>query len=91
MSTITSSMHRLSSHSSSRSSDEFLVNLSPSALKGFDSDKADSSVVSDDVSKKNVSPKPSFSQKSVHLIPLVLLLCLVLLWWFSNPAILKLH
>lgn len=88
-------MHRLSSHSSSRSSDEFLVNLSPSALKGFNSNEDscdnDAAAVCDDASKKNVFVKPSFAEKSVHLIPLVLLFCLLVLWWFSNPVDLKLH
>ncbi|KAI3454385.1 hypothetical protein Pfo_011048 [Paulownia fortunei] len=81
-------MHRSASYSSARSSDEFLVNFSPAALKGFDSnqDLLTNDVISDDVSKKDISLKPSPGEKAVHLIPLVLIVCALVLWWFSNPV-----
>ncbi|KAH6809403.1 hypothetical protein C2S51_027186 [Perilla frutescens var. frutescens] len=87
-------MHRSSSHSAARSSDEFLVNFSSSsALKGFDSsqdllaDYDDKAVVSDDISKnKDVPVKSTFGERAVHLIPLVLIFCGLVLWWFSNPV-----
>lgn len=83
-------MHRSASHSAARPSDEFPVNFSSSALKAFDSseekllaDYDDKSQVSDDSSKV----KPSFGEKnSIHLIPLVLIFCALLLWWFSKPV-----
>ncbi|PIN27050.1 hypothetical protein CDL12_00182 [Handroanthus impetiginosus] len=86
-------MHRVSSYSTARSSDEFLVNFSQSALKGYDSNEElltsyneSNNLISDDVSKKDVSPKGSPGERAVHLIPLVLVICGLVLWWFSNPV-----
>ncbi|KAI3519608.1 hypothetical protein L2E82_31878 [Cichorium intybus] len=38
-------------------------------------------------SKKDKLGRLRFSEKAVHLIPLVLLLCALVLWLFSNPDI----
>ncbi|KAL7612320.1 uncharacterized protein LOC111892131 [Lactuca sativa] len=38
-------------------------------------------------SKKDKLGRLRFSEKAVHLIPLVLLLCALVLWFFSNPDI----
>lgn len=75
-------MHRSSSHSAARSSDEFLVNFSSSSSSSALSLLADYDDKSDDVSKN----KPTFGDKAVHLIPLVLMFCALLLWWFSYPV-----
>ncbi|XP_071734344.1 uncharacterized protein [Rutidosis leptorrhynchoides] len=37
--------------------------------------------------KKDKLGRPRFSEKAVHLIPLVLLFCALVLWAFSNPDI----
>ncbi|KAL4575998.1 hypothetical protein LXL04_012086 [Taraxacum kok-saghyz] len=38
-------------------------------------------------SKKDKLGRLRFSEKAVHLIPLVLLLCALVLWFFSNPDV----
>ncbi|GMQ06944.1 hypothetical protein CsSME_00051346 [Camellia sinensis var. sinensis] len=90
-------MYRISS--TSRFSDEFLVNLSPAVKSPATDDDDLLQPVSDhqisDGNKKEV-PSPSQQQQQqhkksrgenvIHLIPLFLLLCACLiLWWFSVP------
>ncbi|GER56754.1 periplasmic trehalase [Striga asiatica] len=93
-------MHRSTSYSSTgRSSDEFSVNFSPAALKGLDSNhdsltgnksnnhNANGDLVSDDISKKDISSRPSpEAEKAIHLIPLVLFICFLILYLFSSPV-----
>lgn len=83
-------MHRSSSYSSARSSEEFLVNFSPAALNSNQELLAsfnDKDVGSGDVSKKDLSLKPSSGgERAVHLIPLVLITCAFVLWLFSHPV-----
>ncbi|KAK9101918.1 hypothetical protein Sjap_019172 [Stephania japonica] len=74
-------MHRLSS--TSRASDECLINLSP-ALKFADTGKPQTSnPISDANKKENSSPLKSPRETAIHLIPLLLILCALLLWIFS--------
>ncbi|KAL7189661.1 hypothetical protein ACSBR1_039329 [Camellia fascicularis] len=90
-------MYRISS--TSRFSDEFLVNLSPAVKSPATNDDDLLQPVSDhqilDGNKKEV-PSPSQQQQQkqkkksreenvIHLIPLFLLLCALILWWFSVP------
>ncbi|GFP88421.1 hypothetical protein PHJA_000985800 [Phtheirospermum japonicum] len=86
-------MHRSTSYSSGRSSDEFLVNFSPAVLKGVNNYTIiNNDVISDDVSKKDMDLKPTpAGEKAIHLIPLVLILCALILWWFSGPVYIKLQ
>ncbi|KAK9141639.1 hypothetical protein Syun_011039 [Stephania yunnanensis] len=77
-------MHRLST--TSRASDEFLINLPP-ALKLADTDKPQTSSPTSDANKKeNSSPSKSPRENVIHLIPLLLILCALLLWIFSYPV-----
>ncbi|PIN22498.1 hypothetical protein CDL12_04793 [Handroanthus impetiginosus] len=82
-------MHRSpssSSYGSSRaSSDEFLVRFLPDTSKGFVSE--DFLIISDDtISKKYSFAKCSSGERAVHLIPLILIACALVLWWFSYPV-----
>ncbi|KAF8084272.1 hypothetical protein N665_0727s0039 [Sinapis alba] len=70
---------------SSRSSEEFLINLLP------DSSIPDGLVVYDDVAKKemmlhNNSYKSVNGERAIHIIPLVLFLCAFVLWSFSSAT-----
>ncbi|KAL3535821.1 hypothetical protein ACH5RR_004282 [Cinchona calisaya] len=76
-----------------RVSDEYLVNVSPAA-KGSPVPKMLVDAADDfqtsydpilDATKKEISPKSS-GEKVVHLIPLVLTLCALILWFFSKPV-----
>ncbi|OVA00499.1 hypothetical protein BVC80_9089g96 [Macleaya cordata] len=84
-------MHR--SASTSRASDEFLINLSPAVkgspgIKVADIDKIPmyNPSISDATSKKDSSHLKSSGENVVHLIPIVLILCAFLLWVFSHPV-----
>lgn len=85
-------MHR--SLSTTRASDEFLVNLlptdigSPPPLKAAASDDLPMyNSISDSTSKKDIAPQQSSSgENAVHLIPLVLVLCGFVLWIFSSTG-----
>uniref|UniRef100_A0A7C9B2C7 Transmembrane protein n=1 Tax=Opuntia streptacantha TaxID=393608 RepID=A0A7C9B2C7_OPUST len=87
-------MHR--SHSSTRVADEYYRNLSsaissssaPSGGGGEGDGDGQLPVYSpvSDVAKKEKSRLRS-AENAVHLIPLVLVLCAVILWFFSNPAL----
>ncbi|KAL3642292.1 hypothetical protein CASFOL_013107 [Castilleja foliolosa] len=95
-------MHRSTSYSSS-GRDEFMVNFSAAALKGSLESKEDllsanyvysailNDDISDDISKKDMDLKPTpTGEKVIHLIPLVLFLCALILWLFSGPVYNKL-
>lgn len=89
-------MHRSSSYSSSaRASDECLVNFSPSTLKVVDSSEDlllpiyNKDAISDEVLKKDLCVNPTAGERALHLIPMVLILTGLILWWFSHPV--KLH
>ncbi|KAM7509044.1 hypothetical protein LguiA_019497 [Lonicera macranthoides] len=79
-------MYRLAS-STSRASDEFLVNLSP-AGKGSPSLKTDDLPVYipiSDTNKKEVAPHyKSSAENAIHIIPLILILSALILWFFSH-------
>lgn len=86
-------MHR--SASTTRASDEFLINLSPAtkgspAMKVADIDKIpiyDHDLAS--TNKKDSSShhlKSSSGENMVHLIPITLILCAFILWLFSHPG-----
>ncbi|GMP61850.1 hypothetical protein CsSME_00024152 [Camellia sinensis var. sinensis] len=87
-------MYRISS--TSRFSDEFSVNLSL-AMKSPATDDDDllqpmsDHWISDGNKKVVASPsqqqqhKKSSGENVIHLIPLFLLLCALILWWFSVP------
>ncbi|KAL7195499.1 hypothetical protein ACSBR1_035679 [Camellia fascicularis] len=87
-------MYRISS--TSRFSDEFLVNLSPAVKSpATDDDDLLQPVFDHRISDGNKKEVPSPSQQQqhkksrgenvIHLIPLFLLLCALILWWFSVP------
>ncbi|KAA8535047.1 hypothetical protein F0562_030050 [Nyssa sinensis] len=83
--------HVILSSSTARSSDEILVNLLPAA-KSSPSVKSSATVdlptydsISDG-SKKEVTPLyKSLGENAIHLIPLVLILCGLILWFSSDP------
>ncbi|KAI3837045.1 hypothetical protein MKW98_005378 [Papaver atlanticum] len=89
-------MHR--SASTSRASEEFLINLSPGAkgspgmmmkTAAADIDKIPIyNLLGSDVgatSKKDSHVKPG--ENVVHLIPVILVLCAFILWIFSHPVV----
>ncbi|KAL5975265.1 hypothetical protein ACLOJK_031944 [Asimina triloba] len=84
-------MHR--SASTSRASDEFFVNVSPQikASPGYKSAEIDQlptySPLSD-VGKKETS-RLKTAENAVHVIPLVLVVCGIILWFFSHPVVLE--
>jgi hypothetical protein len=87
-------MHR--SSSTSRASDEFLVTLSaadmgsPQPMKAaafIDDLPMYNNTISDHATKKEIAPQHrSSGENAIHLIPLVLILCGLILWIFSNPG-----
>lgn len=76
-----------SASSTTRASDEFLVNLSP-AGKGSPSLKTDDLpmyIPISDTTKKEVAPHhKSSAQNAIHIIPLILILSALILWFFSH-------
>ncbi|KAF5945798.1 hypothetical protein HYC85_016026 [Camellia sinensis] len=85
-------MYRASS--SARVSDEFLVNLLPAAKASpvLKSSASGDLHVYDQISdaiKKEISPLQksprSWGENVIHLIPLILILCGLILWFFSSP------
>ncbi|XVE54368.1 hypothetical protein DITRI_Ditri03aG0075300 [Diplodiscus trichospermus] len=93
-------MHRSSSSSSNArliSDDESFVNLSQAAMATSPLLKAAASdgylpEYSDSITgttKKEIAYHHHYStgEKAIHLIPLVLLLCALILWFFSRPAV----
>ena len=90
-------MHRSSSSSNARLiSDEFFVNLSQAAMQSSPLLKA---APSDDhlpeygdpitgTTKKEIPyhHHNSTGEKAIHLVPVVLILCALTLWFFSRPA-----
>ncbi|GFY99792.1 hypothetical protein Acr_13g0011920 [Actinidia rufa] len=82
-------MYRTSSNN--RVSDEFLVNLSPAAkvslsLKSSAADLPVYELISDATKKETPLQQKSLGDNAIHLIPLVLVLCGLILWWFSSPT-----
>lgn len=84
-------MHR--SPSTSRASDEFLLNLlpadmgSPPSLKSVDHDELPMYHYFSDATKKDAALHArSSGENFIHLIPLVLILCALILWIFSHPG-----
>ncbi|KAL5836081.1 hypothetical protein ACOSQ4_015578 [Xanthoceras sorbifolium] len=85
-------MHR--SASTSRTSDEFLVNLLPAAAAMNSSPvKASAShdlpiysPISDATKKELALHHKSMGENAIHLIPLLLIFCGFILWLFSHPA-----
>ena len=84
-------MHR--SLSTSRASDEFLVNLLPPAmdsppLKAATSNDLPMHNSISDATKKDIALyRKSSGENAIHIIPLVLILCVFILWIFSHPVI----
>ncbi|KAL5768949.1 hypothetical protein ACOSQ2_015732 [Xanthoceras sorbifolium] len=85
-------MHR--SASTSRTSDEFLVNLLPAAA-AMNSSPVKASASHDlpiyspisDANKKELAlHHKSMGENAIHLIPLLLIFCGFILWLFSHPA-----
>lgn len=79
------------STSVARVSDEYLVNLGAAAAQKMSvTDVLPVYVPSiDDVPKKESSHKLSTEKKAlIHLIPLLLVACFLILWLFSKPVIL---
>lgn len=81
-------MHR--SASTSRASEEYFLNMSPQ-VKGSPGLKAvdDHLPIYDPLSEisKKESSRLKTAENAVHFIPVVLILCAVVLWFFSNPAV----
>ncbi|KAG7030866.1 hypothetical protein SDJN02_04903, partial [Cucurbita argyrosperma subsp. argyrosperma] len=90
----TEKMHR--SVSWNRFSDEYYSSSSPSpalsstpgqALRlSFDGNEQPTSYPADEIVKREKA-RVKFAATAVHVIPLVLVLCAILLWFFSNPEI----
>ncbi|KAF5197277.1 hypothetical protein FRX31_013136 [Thalictrum thalictroides] len=83
-------MHR--SGSTSRASDEFFINLSPASkgspgvkVAGIDNLAAYNPLP--ETSKKETTQFKSPGENSIHIIPLVLILCVITLWVFSHPVV----
>ncbi|GAY50558.1 hypothetical protein WN943_000740 [Citrus x changshan-huyou] len=93
-------MHR-SSSSTSRASDEFMVNMLPASL-GVTMASSSPLLASDhdrdlptyanipisDATKKEMAAmhrKSSLGENAIHLIPLLLIFCALILWLFSLP------
>lgn len=76
-------MHR--SHSTSRIADEYCGNLSSAIAAGDGDGHLPVYSPVSDVAKKEKSRLRS-AENAVHLIPLVLVLSAVILWFFSNPV-----
>ncbi|KAH7849807.1 hypothetical protein Vadar_023327 [Vaccinium darrowii] len=86
------------SSSTSRVSDEFLVNLLPPgkgspSIKSSPSPKSSDTddlpvveLMSDAAKKEIPRPQNSSGENAIHLIPLVLILCALILWLFSKPT-----
>lgn len=82
-------MHR--SSSTCRASDEFLVNLLPMAasspVKALSSDDLPIYDPVSEATKKEIAlHQKSIAENAIHLIPLVLFLCALILWVFSHPG-----
>nr|XP_017239329.1 PREDICTED: uncharacterized protein LOC108212108 [Daucus carota subsp. sativus] len=81
------------SSSAARVSDEFLINLSP-AGKGSPSLKpsaADQDLplytpVPEGTKKEGGLHQKSSGENAIHLIPVILVLCALVLWLFSHPS-----
>lgn len=77
-------MHR--SASTTRASDEFFLNVSPPAVAPLAvADQLPTYNPLSDASKKEASRRRS-SESAVHVIPLVLIVCGIVLWVFSHPG-----
>ncbi|XXG46487.1 hypothetical protein AAC387_Pa02g1322 [Persea americana] len=81
-------MHR--SASTSRASDEFVINISPQmkgspGLKMAVLDQLPTYDPLSEVSKKE-SSRLKWAENAVHFIPLVLIVCGFILWFFSRPG-----
>ncbi|OMO85292.1 hypothetical protein COLO4_21678 [Corchorus olitorius] len=84
-------MHR--SSSGSRVSDEFFINSSPSqsqSLKQQSSETVPQHLPTynplSHAAKKERSRLRS-AENAIHIIPLVLVLCAIILWFFSSPGL----
>lgn len=81
------------SSSAARVSDEFSINLSP-AGKGSPSLKpsvADHDLplytpIPDGTKKESGVHQKSSGENAIHLIPVILVLCALVLWFFSHPS-----
>ncbi|KAF9612632.1 hypothetical protein IFM89_003074 [Coptis chinensis] len=84
-------MHR--SASTSRASDEFFINLSPASkgspgVKVADVDNLAAYDPIADISKKEITSHiKSSGENSIHIIPIVLIVCAITLWVFSHPVV----
>ncbi|XP_058074571.1 uncharacterized protein LOC131223247 isoform X2 [Magnolia sinica] len=81
-------MHR--SGSTSRASDEFFVSMSPQikgspGFKAVEIDQLPTYNPLSDIGKKETSRLRS-AESAVHIIPMVLIVCAVILWFFSRPV-----
>lgn len=82
------------SSSAARVSDEFLINLSP-AGKGSPSLKSSSVVehdlpvytpIPDGTKKESGLHQKVSGENAIHLIPVILVFCALVLWFFSHPS-----
>lgn len=82
------------SSSAARVSDEFLINLSP-AGKGSPSLKSSSVVdqdlpiytpIPDGTKKESGLHQKVSGENAIHLIPVILVFCALVLWFFSHPT-----
>nr|DAD26006.1 TPA_asm: hypothetical protein HUJ06_027474 [Nelumbo nucifera] len=72
-------MQRLAGGSSSRATDEsVIISSAVDDLPVF--------APSEDVDRKDNTPRNRSSKKWVHIIPVIVLLCILILWWFSHPV-----
>ncbi|KAJ0971252.1 hypothetical protein J5N97_019211 [Dioscorea zingiberensis] len=78
-------MHR--SASTTRASDEYLVSMAQGGSRSvMEMDQLPTYDPQSEAAKKEIL-RARFAQNMVHLIPLVLIFCALVLWFFSNPDI----
>uniref|UniRef100_A0A803NX13 Transmembrane protein n=1 Tax=Cannabis sativa TaxID=3483 RepID=A0A803NX13_CANSA len=79
------------SSSTSRASDEFLVNFPPPSfvplpMKSAAAEELPLYKSNSDANKKELGVHKSSGENIIHVIPLILILCGFILWVFSHPG-----
>ncbi|XP_022140816.1 uncharacterized protein LOC111011394 isoform X2 [Momordica charantia] len=83
------SWNRFSDEYYSRSSPALVLSSKPDQALGLSSSFGANELPTNDpvaVMVKREKARVKFAETAVHVIPLVLLLCAIVLWFFSNPG-----